>query len=97
MAAAVRFVNSLPGRYCAGLFGERPSLASTMPVHYRHFIFSCQSVQHHDTVLLIAGISSGAKAALFYAAQVSNVPAVFMAEPDDLVVLSGQPSAFCLP
>ncbi|KAL0046150.1 hypothetical protein WJX82_004061 [Trebouxia sp. C0006] len=54
MAAAARFINSLPGRYSAGLFG----------------------------------LSSAGKAALFYAAQVSNIPAVFMAEPDDLVSLS---------
>ncbi len=29
MAGAARFVNSLPGRYCAGLFGEYPTLLHT--------------------------------------------------------------------
>ena len=37
--------------------------------------------------LLVAGISSGATAALFYASRVADVPAVFMAEPDDIQVL----------
>ncbi|KAL0019247.1 hypothetical protein WJX79_010983 [Trebouxia sp. C0005] len=54
MAAAVHFINSLPGRYCGALFG----------------------------------MSSAASSALFYAARVGDVPAVFMAEPDDITVLS---------
>lgn len=37
-----------------------------------------------------AGLSSGAKAALFYAAQIRNVPAIYMAEPDEIAVLSGK-------
>ncbi|KAL0031621.1 hypothetical protein WJX77_010215 [Trebouxia sp. C0004] len=34
------------------------------------------------------GMSSAASSALFYAARVGDVPAVFMAEPDDITVLS---------
>ena len=45
--------------------------------------------QQHWSLRKRAGLSSAGKAALFYAAQVSNIPAVFMAEPDDLVSLSG--------
>lgn len=37
-----------------------------------------------------AGLSSGGKAALLYAAQIGNVPSVFMAEPDDIAILSGK-------
>lgn len=44
----------------------------------------------HKSLRYPAGLSSSAKAALFYAAQISDVPAIFMAEPDDLVSLSGQ-------
>lgn len=44
----------------------------------------------NTTSMFNAGLSSGAKASLFYAAGISNVPAVFMAEPDDLAILSGQ-------
>lgn len=50
----------------------------------------------HQHIQRTAGLSSGAKAALFYAAQISNVPAVFLAEPDDLVGLSGQTTAVTL-
>ncbi len=35
-------------------------------------------------------MSSAASSALFYAARVGDVPAVFMAEPDDITVLSGK-------
>lgn len=35
-------------------------------------------------------MSSAASSALFYAARVADVPAVFMAEPDDVTVLSGE-------
>ena len=37
-----------------------------------------------------AGLSSAASSLLFYAARVSDVPAVFAAEPDDILVLSGK-------
>ena len=42
------------------------------------------------SVMFAAGLSSGGKAALFYAAQVSNIPAVFLGEPDDIAILSGR-------
>ena len=35
-------------------------------------------------------MSLAASTALFYAARVADVPAVFMAEPDDIVILSGK-------
>lgn len=41
-------------------------------------------------LLAYTGMSSAASAALFYAARVGDVPAVFMAEPDDITVLSGK-------
>ena len=41
-------------------------------------------------MLAYTGMSSAASAALFYAARVGDVPAVFMAEPDDITVLSGK-------
>ena len=39
------------------------------------------------------GISSGATAALFQASRHKNVPAVFLAEPDDMCTLSGKQTA----
>ena len=36
------------------------------------------------------GLSSGGTAALFYAARVMDVPAIFMAEPDEMKILSGK-------
>ena len=41
-------------------------------------------------LLAYTGMSSAASSALFYAARVGDVPAVFMAEPDDITVLSGK-------
>ncbi len=88
MAAAARFINSLPGRYSAGLFGKDPASSST--VFYRcSFLTPFQQSTSSTKGFNFAGLSSAGKAALFYAAQVSNIPAVFMAEPDDLVSLSG--------
>ena len=45
---------------------------------------------HFALLLAYTGMSSAASSALFYAARVGDVPAVFMAEPDDITVLSGK-------
>jgi hypothetical protein len=51
------------------------------------FGFVCS---HFALLLAYTGMSSAASSALFYAARVGDVPAVFMAEPDDITVLSGK-------
>ena len=43
-----------------------------------------------SAIWLASGISSGAASSVFYASQVADVPAVFMAEPDDILVLSSK-------
>ena len=80
MAAAVHWINNLPGRYCGVLFGK--------PAGCSFISFSVLS--GHLSNLVCTGMSLAASTALFYAARVADVPAVFMAEPDDIVILSGQ-------
>ena len=49
-------------------------------------VFSC----YIEIVSACTGMSSAASSALFYATRIADVPAVFMAEPDDVTVLSGE-------